>query len=127
MLEIKPCLDKQTMIGYCKKCKRAYSEAFYLYLATNRNHVLAAGLFEVGSEEVQAVYYESTEPQDAFLFDGILRAGLNYAAGQGIENGRLPEDFRQSFHDLFAELNYPAAPVFNITNFFQKYKNCSIL
>lgn len=125
MLTITPCLDKQAIAAYCKKCKKPYSAAFYLYRAENRGQVLAAGLFEVGGEEVCAVLYEAEDPSDHFLFDGILRAGLNYASEQGIPNGHIPEDFRYLHRELFAKLNYPIQPVFDITNFFQKYKNCA--
>lgn len=124
MLTITPCLEKQTVAAYCKKCGKLYDAAYYLYLAENRGEVQAAGLFEVGGDRVSTIYYEGLEPDDHFLFDGILRAGLNYAAEQGIENGHIPEEFRQAHKALFGKLNYPIQPDFNIVNFFQKYKNC---
>lgn len=125
MLTITPCLDKAAIAAYCKKCRKPWSAAFYLYRAENRGQVLAAGLFEVGGDQVQVMLYEAEDPADPFLFDGILRAGLNYAADQGIPNGFIPEDFRYAHRGLFAQLNYPIQPVFDITNFFQKYKNCA--
>lgn len=127
MLTITPSLEKQTVAAYCKKCKKVWSDGCYLYLAESRGEVLAAGLFEAGGDKVRAVYYEAADPSDRTLFDGILRAGLNYAAGQGIENGLIPEEFRSRHQELFAALNYPAQPLFNITNFFRKYKNCGAL
>lgn len=123
MLEIKPCLDKTVIAPYCKRCGRLAGDAFYLYRATDGEEVLAAGLFQVESSRVVVVYYEGAQ-EDHFLFDGILRAGLNYAAEQGIELGYIPEEFRQAHKAMFQKLNYPASPEMNITNFFQKYKNC---
>lgn len=125
MLTITPCLDKQTVAAYCKKCRKLYSAAFYLYLAKDRDELLAAGLFEVGGEQVQVVLYEADDQNDPFLFDGILRAGLNYAAEQGITKGVIPEAFRLAHGELFARLNYPIQSAFDISNFFHKYKNCS--
>lgn len=125
MLEITPCLDDKLLIAYCRKCDRLPGPAFYLYLAENRGEIQAAGLFEVESDRVNAVYYESIEREDAYLFDAVLRAGLNYAAGQGIPKGCLPEAFRDRHRELFAQLNYPPQSVFDITNFFSKYKNCT--
>lgn len=124
MLTITPCLDRDVIAPYCRACKCAYSESFYLYRARNGGETLAAALFEVGGDKVTVRLYEAAEPNDAFLFDGVLRAGLNYAAGQGIENGMIPEQFRALHGELFVKLNYPVQPTFNITNFFQKYKNC---
>lgn len=127
MLTITPCVDKPEIAAWCKKCGKVPSAAFYLYRAENRGEPLAAALFEVGGDQVQVVRYEAADPADYFLFDGILRAGLNYAAEQGIEQGYLPEEFRLSHEGLFSKLNYPIQPRFNITNFFQKYKNCDFL
>lgn len=127
MLTITPCLDKQMVASYCKKCRKPYSAAYYLYLAQNREELLGAALFEVGSDAVSVLFYEAADPADAFLFDGVVRAGLNYANQQGLENGVIPEEFRHAHRELFAKLNYPAQPQFNINNFFAKYKNCGIL
>lgn len=124
MLTITPRLDAKTVAAYCQKYGKPYSEAFYLYLAENRGEVQAAGLFEVGGDRVTVAYFEALDQADYFLFDGVLRAGLNYAAEQGVENGRIPERFRTEHKELFDRLNYPVQPDFNITNFFQKYKNC---
>lgn len=124
MLTIAPCLEKETVVSYCKKCRKVYSAAFYLYLAENRGETLAAGLFQVDSDSVQVVYYEGVDPADHFLFDGVLRAGLNYAAEHGIQNGLIPEEFRHTHRELFSQLTYPIHAQFDITNFFQKYKNC---
>jgi hypothetical protein len=125
MLEIKPNLTKPAIAGACRQCGRAYSEAYYLYTAADGGEVLAAGLFEMRSDRVVAVHYESTDPGDHFLFDGILRAGLNYAAGQGVELGLIPESFRQENRHCFEKLRYPPEREWNIVNFFQKYKNCA--
>jgi hypothetical protein len=124
MLEIKPSTQMDQIKSYCLKCDRAPSEAFYLYTALDRGDILAAGLFEMLSDKVQVVYYEGDD-NDPFLFDGVLRAGLNYAADQGVENGYIPEAFRQTHKDKFARLNYPPSPQLNIVNFFKKYKNCA--
>lgn len=124
MLEIKPCTDKQTILPYCKKAGLPYTEAFYLYRALDSVKVLAAGLFQVGGNQVDVVLYESGEPGDHFLFDAVLRAGLNYAASFDIQSGHIPEPFRQRHEKLFEKLNFPPDPVFGISNFFTKYKNC---
>ena len=125
MLEIKPYLDRATVSGYCRKCGKPYSEAFYLYLAKDGGETLAAGLFEMQPDRVTALHYESTDPQDFFLLDGILRAGLNYASEQGVETGVLPEELRQAHKAAFERLNYPPECEMNIVNFFTKYKNCA--
>lgn len=127
MLSIKPYEDKAAIVSYCKKCKKLYSEALYLYLAADGGDVLAAALFEVGGDTVQVVYYESTEPEDFYLFDAVLRAGLNFASEHGLSNGHIPEQFRQKHNALFAKINFPIQPTFGISNFFQKYKNCNII
>jgi hypothetical protein len=124
MLTITPALDKSTVSAYCKKCGKVYSAALYAYLAQNGGEVLAAALFEMSGDHVTAVYYEGTDPADYTLFDGILRAGLNYAAEQGVETGTIPEAFRYDHRGSFEKLNYPAQVSFNIVNFFGKYKNC---
>lgn len=127
MLTITPCLDKSIVSSYCKKCRQVYSAALYLYIAEDRGQSLGAALFEIGGDRVRIVYYEAADPADAFLFDGIMRAGLNYASQQGLANGLIPEDFRYTHRELFAKLNYPVQPLFDITNFFSKYKNCGNL
>jgi|GEM_PF-591578 len=124
LLEIRPCLDKPVVAAYCKKCGKIPTEAFYVYLAANRGETLAAGLFEITSTQVCALLYESGE-EDAFLFDGVLRAGLNYAAEYGIPNGFIPEEFRLLHRDKFQNLSYPIQQKFNISNFFAKYKSCA--
>lgn len=124
MLTITPCLAREMVAPFCRECKRPYSEAFYIYRAQNGTETLATALFEVSGDAVTALLYRATEPDDAFLFDGVLRAGLNYAAEQGIENGVIPEALREAHAALFAQLNYPVQAAFNITNFFQKYKSC---
>ena len=124
MLEIKPSTDRLMIARYCKKCGIVPGEAFYLYTAADSGELLAAALFEVLSDRVSILHYETQEGQDPFLMDGILRAGLQYASRFGIENGCIPENLRYEHRALFAKLNYPAPPVFNITNFFAKYKNC---
>lgn len=122
MLAISPCLDRNIVSAYCKKCKQIPSPGHYLYRAEDRDTVLAAGLFEVGADYAGPIYYEG--PEDASLFDGILRAGFNYAAEQGLEKGMIPEEFRVRHREKFRQLNYPIQAFFNIVNFFQKYKNC---
>ncbi len=124
MLEIKLCTDKKQIAAYCKKLGTMFGEAFYMYTAMNKNELLAACLFEVESDAVRARLYECADQDDYWLFDGMLRAGFNYAFEQGIARGRIPEEFRALHESLFKKLNYPAAPEFDITNFFKKYKNC---
>ena len=124
MLELKPSVDKQVILPYCRACGKLYSDAYYLYRALDGGAVLAVALFLVGGDQVDIVYYESAEEQDYSLFDAVLRAGLNYAASFGIALGHIPEAFRERHFALFRHLNFPPEPVFNITNFFQKYKNC---
>ena len=124
MLEIIPNLDDKLLAVYCKKCGKLHGPSFYLYLAIDRGETLAAGLFEVESNRVNVVYYESVE-EDPHLFDAVLRAGLNYAAEHGISKGYLPEPFRSHHRTFFAKLNYPPQSLFDITNFFRKYKSCN--
>ena len=128
MLEIKAVFDRPILAQYCHKSGCPLSDALYLYLAQNGDELLAAGLFEMRSDRVATMYYEAVgeNQTDFFLFDGILRAGLNYAAEQGVETGCLPEPFRQANAAYFARLNYPPETEMNIVNFFQKYKNCTI-
>ena len=125
MLTITPCIEKQTLLTYCKKCRKPVSAGHYAYLAQNRDEVLAACLFEIQSDYVEALFYEASDSLDAFLFDGVLRAGLNYASKQGISQGIIPETFRFSQRHLLEKLNYPLDTTFNIVNFFRKYKNCA--
>jgi hypothetical protein len=124
MLEIKPSTDIKRVAGFCRKLGRVPSEAYYLYTAENAGKSLASCLFEVGGEAVTFLLYECEDKNDYWLFDGILRAGFNYAFEHGINTGRIPEEQRHKYEGLFAKLNYPAAPEFDITNFFKKYKNC---
>lgn len=125
MLEVKPCTVKHILLPYLRKNRLVYSEAFYLYRAMDGDEVLAVCLFEVLSNEVRAVYYEAQDMDDHFLFDAVLRAGLNYAAGHDIPAGYLSEEFRLRHEALFEKLNFPLEYRFDITNFFQKYKNCA--
>jgi hypothetical protein len=99
-------------------------EAFYLYIAENSGKTIASCLFEVGGDSVAFLLYECEDKDDYWLFDGMLRAGFNYAFEHGISTGCIPEEQRMRYAGLFARLNYPAAPEFDITNFFKKYKNC---
>ncbi|MCL2056850.1 MAG: hypothetical protein FWH02_06505 [Oscillospiraceae bacterium] len=123
MIEIKPNTNKPDIAAYCRKCAKPYSEALYLYTAEDRGEILAAALFEMQSDSVTAVLYDCGTPGDHLLFDGILRAALNYAAGQGIETGVIPESFRRDNAAYFAKLSYPPQPRWNIVNFFGKYKS----
>lgn len=125
MLEIKPSLDNRLIAAYCKKCGKLPGPEFYLYQATNRGEQLAAALFEVTSDRVSVLWYQAEDEGDFYLLDAVLRAGLNYAAEHGISTGCLPEEFRQAHSASFAKMNYPAQSVFDITNFFAKYKNCN--
>lgn len=124
MLEIKPCTHTKELAEYCRKCGKIPDEAFYLYVAEDKGKRLAACLFEVESGGVRVLLYECEDESDYWLFDGMLRAGFNYAWEQGITAGFIPERFRIKHQRFFAKLNYPAQPEFDITNFFQKYKNC---
>ena len=123
MLEIKPSTDLKLIAEYCGQCGKIPGPQFYLYLAREGERLLAAGLFEIDSNSVDAVFYQG-DGQDSWLLDAVLRAGLNYAASHGIPTGRLPEEFRQAHSALLAELKYPPQAEFDITNFFSKYKNC---
>jgi len=123
MLEVQPSTDPKLLAQYCRQSGKMPGPQYYLYLAKEGERLLAAGLFEIDSDSVDAVFYQGDE-QDAWLLDAVLRAGLNYAAGHGITTGRLPEELRQTHSALFAKLNYPSEAEFNITNFFGKYKNC---
>ena len=123
MLEIQPSTDLKLLAQYCGRCGKIPGPQFYLYLAKEREQLLAAGLFEIGPSSVDVAFYQGDE-SDAWLLDAVLRAGLNYAAGHGITTGRLPEEFRQTHSALLAKLNYPPQAEFDITNFFAKYKNC---
>lgn len=125
MLEIKPCTDLKPIAEYCKLCGKIPDDSFYLYLAENNGKRLGSCLFEVSGEAVTVLYYDCADETDYWLFDGMLRAGFNYAFEQGLETGRIPEPFRIKFQRFFAKLNYPIAPEFDITNFFKKYKNCN--
>jgi len=127
MLQIKPCPDLELIAFYRKKCGRLPGPEHYLYLAADGDKTIAAALFEIEGGRVSAVYYEeSAKPAgDAFLFDAVLRAGLNYAAGRGIFSGCLPEDFRAAHRDLLAKLRYPARSDFDIADFFKNHKNCN--
>ena len=124
MIEIKPNLTKEDIVAYCRKCGKTFSEALYLYAAEDRGEILAAGLFEMQSDRVEAVMYDSALPEDYFLFDGVLRAALNYASGQGVEIGVIPEPFRQDNSSHFSKFSYPPEAEWNIVNFFNKYKGC---
>jgi len=122
MISIGLCRDIRRAAAFCKDFDKIYGNEFYLYEAADNQGFRGGILFEVKSYLVEAVGYNG--PNDRHLFDGLLRAGLNYAEKHGIEAGCLPETFRQSNHTLFAELNYPPETVFNIVNFFGKYKSC---
>lgn len=123
MIEILPELERDALLPRCKALGRGYSTGLYAYTARERGEELAAGVFEVQADFVALVSYTAQE-QDAFLLDGILRAGLNYADAHGITTGVIPEPVRQAHAALFAKLNCPNAERFDITNFFLKYKNC---
>lgn len=125
MLEIKPCTDKKKLLKYCKECGKIPDESFYLYIATNKEQHLAACLFEVSGDSVRVLLYHCEDETDYWMFDGMLRSGFNYASEQGITTGCIPESFRIKYHWFFSKLNYPITAEFDITNFFQKYKNCN--
>jgi len=123
MLSIGLCRDSRRTAAACKHFGKIYGNEFYLYEALSSDEILGSILFEVKSSLVETVGYSG--PQGDFaLFDGLIRAGLNYAEMHGIEAGGIPEPFRQEHQALFAHLNYPPQTVFNIVNFFGKYKNC---
>lgn len=124
MLEIKSCTEPKPIAEFCKKCGKIPDKSFYLYLATNSDKQLGACLFEVSGEAVTPLYYECEDETDYWLFDGLLRAGFNYAFEQGIATGSIPEAFRIKHQRFFSKLNYPITSEFDITNFFKKYKNC---
>lgn len=124
MLTINLITDKGTVAELCKDLGLVYHPGYYCYSAADRGELLATGLFEIGANSASIVNYSSADADDHFLFDGILRAGFNYAGQQGIENGVIPESIRKRFKELFGKLNYPAEAVFSINNFFSKYKNC---
>ena len=126
MLEIKPTTDKQVIAALCRKCRLAPDESLYAYIAASGNETLASALFQMEADAAQVLYYESAEPGDRFLFDGLLRAGFHFAEEQGVTTGRIPEPFRQLHLRLFERLNYPITTEFGIENFFSKYKNCAI-
>ena len=69
MLEIIPNLDDKLLALYCKKCGKLHGPSYYLYLAIDRGETLAAGLFEVESDQVNVVYYESWG--GPYLFDAV--------------------------------------------------------
>ena len=123
MIEIKPSTDPKLVASYCGECGRIPGPQLYLYLAKEGENLLSAGLFEISGSCVDAVFYQSDE-DDVRLFDAVLRAGFNYAAGHGIPAGRLPEELRQTHGVLLEKLGYPLETEFDITNFFRKYKNC---
>ena len=123
MLSISLCRDSRRIAAVCKSFSKIYGDEFYIYEAIGNGEMLGEILFEVKSSFVEASGYNG--PGDDFgLFDGLLRAGLNYAQKHGIEAGCIPETFRHENRALFARLNYPPEAVFNIVNFFGKYKNC---
>lgn len=124
MLTITLELSKDKVLEYTKKSKQIYDAGHYLYLAKDNGEVLAAGLFKIEGDMSYIAYYETTEEKDYHLFDGILRAGFNYAGDQGISTGMIPESFREQYTGFFERLNYPNQPMFEISNFFSKYKNC---
>ncbi|WRS26823.1 hypothetical protein U6B65_10850 [Oscillospiraceae bacterium MB08-C2-2] len=126
MLEIKPCLEVQPVAAFCRASGRVYSGAFFIYQAMNRGEELGAALFEMQGDRIEAVAYRTTQPEDHWLLDGVLRAGLNYAAEHGIINGVLGVGFLESAYSLLEKLNLPRSSVFNIHNFFSKYKNCEL-
>ena len=124
MLSISLCTDNRRIAAACKSFGKIYGDEFYLYESVYNNEILGGILFEVKSCLVEVVGYQG--PDDDFgLFDGLLRAGLNYAEKHGIEAGCIPELFRYENRSLFIHLNYPPEIVFNIVNFFGKYKNCT--
>lgn len=127
MLELRPGVDRQEILPYCRQIKLPYSEALYVYRALDGSKVLAGLLFGVESNQVNVLYYQAEDEADHFLFDGLLRAGLGYADKQGISAGHIDDSFRQRHSALFSRLNLPPEATFNITNFFQKYKNCARL
>jgi len=123
MIEIAPSLDQNILKSYCEKCGKDYGPGFFAYLATDGGTLLAAGLFEMLGDRVQAVMYEG-DTADPWLFDGVLRAGLNYAAGREVYTGCLPEAFREEHRELFKRLNYPDENEFDIASFFVNHRNC---
>jgi hypothetical protein len=129
MLEIKPIFGGAHVAAACSRAGIQPGAGCYLYRATDGDTLLAQGLFDIRGDRVTAVGYEPSPEAagDFYLFDGILRAGLNYASGQGVELGFLPEGFREANAAYFARLNYPPEPELNIVNFFKKYKNCTTI
>lgn len=124
MLTITVNTNKEEIIPYCREVKIPFNKGLYLYQAKDKGELLGAGLFEIGADQVQVLYYTSVPEEEHFLLDGVLRAGFNYAAEQGISTGKIPEHFRGEHMNYFAKLNYPNEAEFNIENFFSKYKNC---
>lgn len=124
MLTILPMLEQKDVVPYCQKLHKIYHPGFYLYVGKDKGKRLATGLFEIQKDHVQVVYYESEDPEDIHLLDGILRAGFHYADQHGIPSGMIPISFYKKQKKQLEQLNYPSQPLFDISNFFAKYKNC---
>lgn len=124
MLEINVCSKKDFLLPICKKIKYPYSSALYAYVAKNKGVMLACALFFIHPDYVEIIYYESTDENDDAMFDGVLRAGLNYASSNNINSGYVSEEFRENNKQLFKKINFPNEAKFNINNYFLKYKNC---
>lgn len=123
MLEIKPVKEQKRIFAVCRSLGLVYSHAYYLYEAVSGGKLLASALFYVDGDTVESVHYEG-DPEDAYLLDGVLRAGFHYASSQNLSTGRISSDFKSSHYGLLKNLNFPAEEYFNIENFFSKYKNC---
>ena len=124
MLEIRPTTDTKLLAAYCQKCGKTASPQFYLYLAKDGESLLGAGLFEIDGECAQPLLYEG-DKTDVWLFDAVLRAGLNCAAMQGVATGCISEGFRAAHTTFFERLNYPAQPEFGLEDFFREHKGCA--
>ena len=125
MLTITATLDRETLLPYCKESKIPYNPGLYLYIARDRDDILGAGLFQIEGDTVSFLHYFPADTDDHFVFDGVLRAGFNYATEQNIPTGEIPVLMRKQHQTCFEKLNYPNETSFTIDNFFSKYKNCA--
>lgn len=124
MLEIRPVTDKNRILAACRESGRVYSDAYYLYEAVSGGEMLAFALFHIQGDQAEVLFYKG-DPDDAFLLDGIIRAGFHYADTQNLSYGKMSGGFRLEHFRLLQKLNMPVEEVFNIENFFSKYKNCA--
>lgn len=124
MLEMAEVTNRSQVQQYCKALSLPFGDEKQAFDALDKDEICGFCIFRIQKD---TVYIEGLFSQTDFgtsLYDGLLRAVMNFASSRGIKNVYLEMSIGREILNQIEPLHFIKNTPMDIEDFFKTFRNC---